>query len=125
MTETLQHTHASEKLPLSVVLRILSSDLTRERISVGDLLAALGDRALAALMFVFAIPNVLPAPPGTSAILGIPLLFLAAQITFGRRPWLPVIISQRSIPRGCNLESLNNDGLANKHGRRGKGKPTG
>jgi hypothetical protein len=65
-----------EKLPLSVVLRILSSDLNLERISVGDLLSALGDRALGALMFVFAIPNVLPTPPGTSAVLGAPLIFL-------------------------------------------------
>lgn len=91
--------HASGKLPLSVVLRILSSDLSRERISVGDLLAALGDRALGALMFVFAIPNVLPTPPGTSAVLGAPLVFLAAQITFGRKPWLPGIITQRSMSR--------------------------
>jgi hypothetical protein len=73
--------------------------LSRERISVGDLLAALGDRALGALMFVFAIPNALPTPPGTSAVLGMPLIFLAAQVTFGRRPWLPAIISQRSMSR--------------------------
>lgn len=99
MTDSLQRSHAPGKLPLSVVLRILSSDLSRERISVGDLLSALGDRALGALMFVFAIPNVLPTPPGTSAVLGAPLIFLAAQVTFGRRPWLPAIISQRSISR--------------------------
>jgi hypothetical protein len=88
-----------EKLPLSVLLRILSSDLNLERISVGDLLSALGDRALGALMFVFAIPNVLPTPPGTSAVLGAPLIFLAAQVTFGRKPWLPAIITRRSMSR--------------------------
>lgn len=99
MTEHLPRTRAPGKLPLSVVLGILSSDLSRERISVGDLLSALGDRALGALMFVFAIPNALPTPPGTSAVLGMPLIFLAAQVTFGRRPWLPAIISQRSMSR--------------------------
>ncbi|MDP3031254.1 MAG: exopolysaccharide biosynthesis protein [Rhodocyclaceae bacterium] len=99
MTESLQRTHASEKLPLSVVLRILAGDLNRERISVDNLLSALGDRALGALMFVFAIPNVLPTPPGTSAVLGAPLIFLAVQLTFGRSPWLPAIISQRSMSR--------------------------
>lgn len=91
--------HAPEKRPLSVVLGMLAEDLNRRRISVGDFLAALGDRALGALMFVFAIPNVLPTPPGTSTILGAPLIFLAAQVTFGRRPWLPAIISQRSMSR--------------------------
>ncbi len=99
MTDALQRTHAPGKLPLSVVLRILSSDLSRERISVGDLLSALGDRALGALMFVFAIPNVLPTPPGTSAVLGAPLIFLATQVMFGRKPWLPAIITQRSMSR--------------------------
>lgn len=99
MTESLQLTHAPGKLPLSVVLRILAGDLRRERISVGDLLSALGDRALGALMFVFAVPNVLPTPPGTSTLLGAPLIFLAAQLTFGRKPWLPALISQRSMSR--------------------------
>ncbi len=91
--------HAPEKLPLSAVLRLLAADLDRTRISVGDLLAVLGDRALGALMFVFAVPNVLPAPPGTSAILGLPLLFLAVQVTFARRPWLPALITRRSMSR--------------------------
>jgi len=50
-------------------------------------------------MFVFAVPNVLPTPPGTSTLLGAPLIFLAAQLTFGRKPWLPALISQRSMSR--------------------------
>lgn len=68
--------------PLSVVLRILAGDLNRERISVDNLLSALGDRALGALMFFLAIPNVLPTPPGTSTVLGAPLIFLAAIFFF-------------------------------------------
>lgn len=80
-------------------LRELAHDASRERISMADLLQALGDRALAALMFVFAAPNVLPVPPGTSAILGAPLVFLAAQLTFGRQPWLPAFIANRSMAR--------------------------
>jgi hypothetical protein len=58
-----------------------------------------GPRALGALMFVFAIPNVLPTPPGTSAVLGAPLIFLATQVMFGRKPWLPAIITRRSMSR--------------------------
>jgi hypothetical protein len=85
--------------PLSVVLFNLAHDFSRERVSVGDLLDELGDRALGALMFVFAVPNVLPVPPGTSAILGTPLVFLAAQMMFGRGPWLPAIVAKRSLSR--------------------------
>jgi hypothetical protein len=87
------------RLPLSQVLHVLADDTIRERISTGDLLAALGDRAIGALLFIFAFPNVLPTPPGTSAILGAPLLFLAAQLAFGLQPWLPAIITKRSMSR--------------------------
>ncbi|GGY30187.1 exopolysaccharide biosynthesis protein [Pseudoduganella albidiflava] len=84
---------------LSDVLQQLAEDATRERISIGDLLTALADRALGALLFVFACPNVLPTLPGTSAILGAPLVILAAQLAFARKPWLPAFIATRSIAR--------------------------
>jgi hypothetical protein len=89
----------AKKLALSEVLRALSEDSGRTRISIGDLLTALGDRALGALLFIFAAPNILPTPPGTSAILGAPLMFLALQLSFGRKPWLPALITQRSMLR--------------------------
>lgn len=89
----------SGKIPLTAMLHALAHDESRERIAVSDLLEALGDRALAALLFVFAVPNVLPVPPGTSSILGAPLVFLAAQLAFGRRPWLPAVIAHRTMSR--------------------------
>ena len=81
------------------MLQALAADESRERIAVADLLDVLGDRALAALLFVFAIPNVLPMPPGTSGLLGAPLLFLAAQMAFNMRAWLPAVIARRSMAR--------------------------
>jgi len=90
---------ASGSAPLSVVLFLLANDDSRERISVGDLLTALGDRAIGALMFFFAAPNILPVPPGVSTLLGAPLLFLSAQLMLGMRPWLPGVITRRSISR--------------------------
>jgi len=85
--------------PLSQLLNAIAADTSRERISITDLLIALQDRALAALLLIFALPNVIPVPPGTSALLGAPLLFLAAQLAFGMRPWLPRLIAERSMPR--------------------------
>jgi hypothetical protein len=82
---------------LSQVLLRMAADQTRGRISVADLLEALHDRAIGALIFVFALPNVAPMPPGASSILGAPLLFLTAQLTFGRKPWLPTVIAARSV----------------------------
>ena len=87
------------RLPLSAVLRQLAAEPGHERVSVQDLFAALGDRALAALLFVFAVPNVIPSPPGLSTILGVPLLFLSTQLLLGRKAWLPVLVARRSMAR--------------------------
>jgi hypothetical protein len=84
---------------LSEILSRIADDETRSRISIGDLIEALNDRAIGALIFVFAFPNTIPMPPGTSSILGAPLLFLTAQLALGRKPWLPKLIAGRSIDR--------------------------
>jgi len=69
-------------------------------ISIGEVLNAFGDRAFGALMLLFAAPNVLPLPPGTSAVLGAPLLFITAQLMLGRSTlWMPRFICERSISR--------------------------
>ncbi len=84
---------------LSDILLGIANDEERERIAIGDLVNAMRERAFGPLMFIFALPNVLPTPPGTSAVLGAPLVFLAAQLAFGLNPWLPRVIAERSIAR--------------------------
>lgn len=87
------------KRGFSDVLRDLAaSDV--ERVSVGSILDAFGDRAFGALLLVFALPNALPMPPGTSAILGAPIVFIAFQLMIGRPTlWLPRFITERSLAR--------------------------
>lgn len=84
---------------LSAILTAIAKGQHRERISIADLLHALEHRAIGALMFIFAVPNAIPVPPGVSAILGAPLIFLSFQLMIGRRPWLPRIITDRSLSR--------------------------
>ncbi|MCA3449389.1 MAG: exopolysaccharide biosynthesis protein [Rhodobacter sp.] len=84
---------------LSELLDEIGSDETRTRISVSDLLVAMEGRATGALLLLFALPNVLPTPPGTSGILGLPLVYLSAQMMLGRLPWLPPLIANRSMSR--------------------------
>jgi hypothetical protein len=69
-------------------------------ISLGDVLDAFGNRAFGALMLLFAAPNMLPLPPGLSAVLGAPLLFVTAQLMLGRPTlWMPRFICRQSIRR--------------------------
>ena len=84
---------------LSAILMSIASAEDRDRISLGDLLEALKRRALGALMFIFAIITALPMPPGVSAIVGAPLVFLSAQLMLGMNAWLPRIITDRSLSR--------------------------
>ncbi|KQT49392.1 hypothetical protein ASG47_03390 [Devosia sp. Leaf420] len=84
---------------LSATLLRIASEPDRERIFIRDLLRELDHRALAALLFIFAVPNTIPVPPGVSGVLGAPLIFLGAQLMLGRSPWLPRIIADRSFAR--------------------------
>ena len=84
---------------LSAILKAIAEAQDRERISIGDLLEALKRRALGALMFIFAIITALPMPPGVSAVVGAPLVFLTAQLMLGMNAWLPKIITDRSLSR--------------------------
>lgn len=84
---------------LSATLLRIASKPGRDRIFIRDLLAELDHRAIAAMLFIFAVPNTIPVPPGVSGVLGAPLIFLAAQLMLGRPPWLPRIISHRSFAR--------------------------
>lgn len=84
--------------PLSAVLAELCADTSDEPISVGEIVHRFGRRAFGAILFIFSIPNVLPLPPGSSTILGLPLLLLAPQVMIGvQAPWLPAFIDDRKI----------------------------
>ncbi|WP_425340502.1 exopolysaccharide biosynthesis protein [Ciceribacter sichuanensis] len=82
---------------LSEILASLAEDTSRERVSVADIFQAMGDRAFGALILIFALPNIIPSPPGTSALTGAPLVFLSAQLMLGQSPWLPKLIANRSV----------------------------
>ena len=84
---------------LSAILTAIAEAEDKDRISIGDLLEALKRRALGALMFIFAIITALPMPPGVSAVVGAPLVFLSAQLMLGMNAWLPRIITDRSLSR--------------------------
>ena len=68
------------------------------RVSLQELTEALSDRSFAALIILFAAPNLLPLPPGSSTFFGIPLILIASQLLLGRpRLWLPRLLRERSL----------------------------
>ena len=82
---------------LSDIVR--SIDTSRDT-TIGMLADSLGERAFGALLFIFAVPNAIPMPPGTSAILGLPLVILTWQVMVGRQTlWLPDVVRKRRISK--------------------------
>lgn len=80
---------------ISEILRELCEE---DSVRIGDIIDRFGGRAFGALMFVFAIPNLLPLPPGSSTVLGAPLLLLTPQLALGAQgPWLPRWVDDRRL----------------------------
>jgi hypothetical protein len=80
-------------------LSVLAQDRTRERVSLQDIIDAMAGRSTAALILLLALPNALPSVPGTSAVLGAPLLLLSVRMGLGRSAWLPRWMASASIAR--------------------------
>jgi hypothetical protein len=86
----------------STLLRDFAATVTTERITIGEIVAALGDRGLGVLIAIFAIPNMLPSavPLGNTAVGIFPLIF-AVHLAFGfDRLMLPAFVANRSITTG-------------------------
>ena len=71
-----------------------------DRISVRQIVSALGERTYALLIVVLGLPNCLPMPPPIPLISGILLFFIALQLAVGwPSPWLPKRMLDHTIAR--------------------------
>lgn len=71
-----------------------------ERVSLSDMIHWFGSRATLALLLIFGILNILPNPPGSSAVLGLPMLYLSIALMRDRPPAFPQTILRRSLSGG-------------------------
>lgn len=92
-----------ERKRASALLLDLCRAWPAERISIGDLMTALGDRGYGLLMLALALPNLIPAPlPGLSGLLGTPIILLALMMLLGYpQPVLPRLVRERTMPRAA------------------------
>ncbi|MES5098761.1 exopolysaccharide biosynthesis protein [Agrobacterium sp. BA1120] len=94
MDETAQHN------TMAAALKRLAEDLP-EKVTLAGLLEKLGDKAIAFVLLVFAIPAIIPTP-GIPAgmIFGTALAILSLQIMFGsRKLMLPGFLGRLSVSR--------------------------
>src|SRR4029453_1503596 len=85
----------------SQLLRDFVASHTEPRLSLGALRDALDDRGFGVLLFIFALPNLIPVNiPLLSAVLGAPLVLLAVQLTYGRhKPGFPHWLRPPAVSR--------------------------
>ncbi len=91
----------SRELQTSKILWLFLEQHEDERVCLRDLFHNMSDRAFGPTLLICALPQALPLPlVGISAILGIPLMLVSAQLLLGfSKPWLPGWIAKRSIKR--------------------------
>ena len=85
---------------LSRLLRTLILAHPEPRMSVWALRDALADRAYGVLLFIFAVPNLMPLPPGIGTVLAVFIILIAAQFVLGlSSPYFPSWLGRRSFRR--------------------------
>ena len=95
-----------ERPRISEALDALRAGHSGPRVSLGDLLEALGDRGFGLIVLSLALPNGIPGPtvPGFSAISGIPLILIGSQLLRGWR--------EARIPQGFRRRSVKLEGFS-------------
>ena len=99
--------NAPERRSLSRVLLQFIRD-AKPPVPISELRDALGDRGVAAMLFLVAAFNTLPLPLGTSLVSGIPTVLLGWQMIRRRTAvWLPRAMLNRNLSER-NLDTFRN-----------------
>jgi hypothetical protein len=71
-----------------------------EKVTVREIIDALDARSFGLATLLFAIPSIVPMPPGIPTVVGICLFIVSFQMVIGRPElWLPGILSKRDFDR--------------------------
>jgi len=85
---------------LSDILKRLAQNSNPD-LTLGDIVKALGERGFGALILLLAAPNLIPLPPGSSFVFGVPLLFITAQLMIKQdKMWLPKRMGEMKVGGG-------------------------
>jgi hypothetical protein len=92
---SLAETHASA--PITRLVAEVAAQCPGERITLGEMAEAFGDRAFGLLILLLCLPGLLP---GMASVFGTPMLILGVQMGLGfPKPKLPGFIARQSLKR--------------------------
>ncbi|MDB5368589.1 MAG: exopolysaccharide biosynthesis protein exod [Roseomonas sp.] len=91
--------------PISRIVAEVAASFPGERITLGNMVEAFGERAFGVLILLLCLPSLLP---GMATVFGLPMLLLGAQMGMGlRTPRLPAFMARQSIKRTDLLRLAN------------------
>jgi hypothetical protein len=91
----LAETHASA--PITRLVAEVAAQCPGERVTLGEMAEAFGDRAFGLLILLLCLPGLLP---GMASVFGTPMLILGVQMGLGfRKPKLPAFLARQSFKR--------------------------
>ncbi len=93
--ETSADDHATA--PITRLIAEVAAQCPGERITLGEMAEAFGDRAFGLLILLLCLPGLLP---GMASVFGTPMLILGVQMGLGfHKPKLPGFIARQSLKR--------------------------
>jgi hypothetical protein len=85
---------------ISSLLAKIAKDGEGDRITVRQIVDALGARGFSLLIVILGLPNSLPMPPPIALVSGLLMVAISLQLIFGRAaPWLPRTVLTKSLAR--------------------------
>jgi len=99
--------HPLDRPSSDLLIRVLDA-LDEPRVSVGEVIDLLGDRAVGLLLLLLALPMCIPNVPGVSTLFGVLILAPAFQLLFALpRLQLPRRVRAWTIPRAALVSAIN------------------
>jgi hypothetical protein len=89
--------HGPAAAPITRIIAQVAATFPGERITLGEMAEAFGERAFGLLILLLCLPSLLP---GMASVFGLPMLILGVQMGLGRtRPSLPRFLAARTVKR--------------------------
>ena len=91
---------AADRTRTTALLARALEGSSAEKITIGEFLDPLGERAFGFLVLILAIPNFIPVPIGVGGVMGVLVIYVGAQMLLGfQHPWLLRAIRDHGMPR--------------------------
>lgn len=92
----------AETMNLTGVLEALDDNAKGDRLTVGAMVDAIGDRGFGPLILTAALIEIMPTGgiPGIPTAVALTVILFATQLLLGRKqPWIPEILRRRGFSR--------------------------